>query len=414
MNYYSRISLPLLLAGFLIGLPANAQQFSLPSNNLNGNVSLFSNAQNSGGIPQNNRLVAQANPQVPTPGVLPTDVTPIPLNQEQQLFEPGVKYRLLKKLPDKVWFSSVTETSLRFDTNVFFTYSKPKFDGAFRVLPNVTLGYNVFKRTSVYCNWFLIKDLYMDNAAILNFPTTQSLSLGFRHDIPVGQRTNIQLDFQARELWQTSHLRQADLIPAVNVTHVFTPNVIGFGSVLLQMRGRNYFVAPTRELDPFYTLGVVLRRGNWTLAASDTLVTNFRSPPFHGSIPAQGNCSMIADIELSRPVARSIPNLQVFCRAEPIYNWSSHKVPGLSGFDFRLFGGLRLTMNKPAYDESIENLRKQLIESETEEPNKPTSDANQTEPNKTSSNGEVSLQPLATETSQHADTAILTSASAGN
>ena len=321
--------------------------------------------------------IAQANPQVPSPGVLPTDVTPTPLEQEQGLFEPGMKFRLFKKLPDKLWFSGVTESSLRFDTNVFFTYNKPKFDGAYRILPNVTAGYNLFKRFSVYTNWFLIKDLYLDNAAILNFPTTQSLSLGLRQDIPVSDRTNLQLDFQARELWQTSHLRQADLMPAINLTHVFNPNLIGFGSLLLQMRGRNFFVAPTRELDPFYTVGLLYRRGAWTFSASDTLVTNFRSPPFNGAIPTQGNCSMIADIEVSRPVLKTIPNLQAFCRAEPIYNWSSHKVPGLSGFDFRLFGGLRLTFNKPSYDESIESLRKQLIESENDAESKSTAPQSQ-------------------------------------
>lgn len=311
-------------------------------------------------------LIAQANPQVPSPGVIPTDVTPIGISQEREIFEPGLRFRLFKKLPDRLWFTGVTEVSQRLDTNVFFTARNYKADYAFRVLPNVTLGYNILKRTSVYSNWFLIKDLYADHANILNFPTTQSLSLGFRHDIPVGQRTNVQFDFQARELWQTSHLRQADLIPAINLTHVFTPNVIGFGSLLLQMRGREYFVAPTRELDPFYTLGLLYRKGQWSFSAVDTLVTNFRSPPFHGSIPRQGNVTMIADFEASRPISKKIPSLQAFVRAEPIWNWSSNRAPGLSGFDFRLFGGLRLAFSKPSFHASIETLRQQLMESEND------------------------------------------------
>jgi hypothetical protein len=306
-------------------------------------------------------LIAQSAP----PQFVPTDVTPFAISGERSTFTPGYKFRVFQYLPARLWFNSTTEVSQRIDTNVFFTYSHPKFDYAFRALPNITVGYNVLKNTSVYCNYFVIKDTFAQHPALLNFPTTMSLSMGVRQDFPVGKKTNIQLDFQARELWQTSHLHQFDFIPALNITHVVNPNHIFFGSTLLQLRGREYFAAPTREIDPFYTVGYVYRRGKWTFVANDTLVTNFRSPPFHGSIPRQGNVTMIADLELSRPVVNKFPALVAFVRAEPIWNWSSHKAPGLSGFDFRLFTGLRLSLNKPTYFGAIEKLREQLLESES-------------------------------------------------
>jgi len=320
--------------------------------------------------------IAQANPQVPTPGVIPTDVTPIGITQEQSLFGQGVKFRIFQKLPERLWFNSTTEASYRLDTNVFFTSRNNKADGAFRILPNITIGYNLFKRFSIYTNYFVIKDLFANNARLLNFPTTQSLSLGFRQDVPITRRTNLQLDFQARELWQTSHLHQFDFLPSANLTHVFTPNFIGFGSLVLQLRGREFFVAPTREIDPFYTVGFLFRRGLWNFTATNTFVTNYRSPPFHGSIPQQGNFSMISDFEVSRPVHRKVPNLQAFMRIEPIWNWNSHYAPGLSGFDYRMFGGLRLSLNKPSYNASIDQLRQQLLESEggdggSQQPSKP-------------------------------------------
>lgn len=320
-------------------------------------------------VADDGQRIAQANPQVPSPGVIPTDITPIGVNQEQELFEPGLKFRLFKKLPDRLWFTGVTEVSQRLDTNVFFTKNHYLADYAFRVLPNITLGYNVLNRTSVYCNWFLIKDVYARFGNVLNPPTTQSLSLGFRQDIPMGRKTNLQLDFQARELWQATHLRQADLIPNINVTRVFTPNVVGFGSALLQMRGKNYFVAPTREIDPFFTLGFLYRRGQWTFTAVDTYVVNFRHPPFNDSIPRQSNMTMIADIELARTVSKKMPSLQAFMRIEPVWNWWSNGVPGLSGFDYRMYGGLRFTANKPALNASIEQLRQQLLESEGDSKN---------------------------------------------
>ena len=129
-------------------------------------------------------------------------------------------------------------------------------------------------------------------------------------------------------------------------------------------------MAPTREIDPFYTLGYMHRQGDWTFVANDTLVTNFRHPPFNDSIPQQSNVSMIADIEVNRPVVKQFPSLTAFVRAEPIWNWHSNKEPGLSGFDFRLYGGLRLTMSKPSYYGQMDNLRKQIIQSEKVEGDK--------------------------------------------
>jgi hypothetical protein len=226
----------------------------------------------------------------------------------------------------------------------------------------VSLGYNILTRTSIYCNYFVIKDLFAAHGNLLSFPTTQSLSLGFRQELPLTSRTFAQIDFQARELWQTSGLRQADLLPAINVTRLVGSRAAVFGSVVLQLRGREYFTGGTREIDPFYSVGALYKRGNWTFVATDTLVTNFRNP--QTAIPPQGNVSMIADFEASYPVARRYPGLVWFVRAEPIWNWSSHKTPGLSGFDFRLFGGMRLTLNKPSYAAAVEKLKKQLMESE--------------------------------------------------
>lgn len=233
----------------------------------------------------------------------------------------------------------------------------------FRVLPNVTLGYNVFGNTSIYCNYFVIKDVYA-RFNQLTFPTTQSVLLGLRQSMPLGRKAALQLDFQARELWQTANLHQADLIPGITLTYVPLPRTVLFGNVQLQMRGREYFVAPTRELDPFYSIGLLHQRGQWTFSAVDTFVTNFRSPPFRGSIPEQGNVSMIADFEVARPISRKHPGVQWFIRAEPIWNWKSNRLPGLSGFDLRLYSGVRITLEKPALAASVSRLRQQLMESE--------------------------------------------------
>jgi len=292
------------------------------------------------------------------PSLYPTDVTNVGIRREQELFR-GPTLHLFDKLPARLWFNSTTEISQRYESNVFLTSNKPRSDYVFRALPNTTLGYNVFKNTSVYANYFVLKDVFAEHGR-LSIPTTQSISAGLRHEKILGDKTSLQFDFQARELFQSVHLHQADLIPGVTLTHVFTPRTIGFVNILLQMRGRNYFVAPTREIDPFYTIGFLHTHGLFVFTAVGTLVTNFRHPPFNDAIPFNSNNSIIVDLEVSHPIHKRIPNLVMFTRAEPIFNWHSNNQPGISGFDFRIFTGLRYTLVKPSYGTSMERLRKQL------------------------------------------------------
>lgn len=302
-------------------------------------------------------LIAQAPP---SPQVIPTDATPFTINPERNAFNPGYKFRIFQALPERLYFTASTEVSQRLDTNVLFTSGRAKADYAFRVLPNLTVGYNIAKNTSVFANYFVIKDTFAAHN-FLNRPTTQSLAWGIQHNKQLGKKTNLQLTFQARELWQARRLHQFDFIPGATITHVVNPNNIIYASALLQMRGGGYFVAPTREIDPFYTVGYVHRRGPWTFIATDTLVTNFRHPTFKFSVPDQSNVSMIADFEVNRPLSKKFPSVLGFARAEPIWNWASNKTPGISGFDFRFYTGLRFIVSKPSYYAASLNLRKQLM-----------------------------------------------------
>jgi hypothetical protein len=305
--------------------------------------------------------------QSTVPSLYPTDVTHVGIQQAQETLNPGPTFYFYKKLPPRLWFNLSAETSQRYESNVFLKTSPHASDYVYRILPNITLGYEVFKRTSVYTNYFVLKDVFAVHNG-LSFPTTQSLSLGLRHTLPTWHNTVTQFDLQARELWQSTNLRQFDYLPGVTVTKTLDNRTAVFLNLILQLRGGQPFVAPTREIDPFYTLGIVRSRGSWVFTAVGTLVTNFRHPPFNDAIPPFSNNAIIADFEASHPVSRSIPNLVAFVRAEPIWNWHSHDEPGISGFDFRLFGGLRYTLVKPTYHENIDKLKRQLQQVEPSEP----------------------------------------------
>lgn len=295
-------------------------------------------------------------------GLVPTDTTPFQVMPERSAFDTPLKFRIFQKLPSRFWFSCVTEENGRWETNVYQTSSPGREDFVFRSLPNITAGWALSEHTNIYSNYFVIKDIYAAQGS-LDSPTTMSLSMGLRRDFPIGKKTVIQFDTQARELWESARLNQADLMPAINLTRAITPHILFFSSILLQMRSHYLFEGPTREFDPFYNMGLVMSYKDWTFVITDTYVTNFRDPPFRNSVPPQGNVSMVADFEISHPISKRLQSLTAFIRAEPIWNWRSHYVPGQSGIDFRLYSGLRITINKPAFNGEINQLRATLRKS---------------------------------------------------
>jgi len=236
-----------------------------------------------------------------TPSLYPTDVTHVGITREQELLRPGFTYYLFQKLPNNLWFNITAEESQRFESNVFFTKNNPKRDYVFRSMPNISLGYEGWKKINIYCNYFVIKDVFVGHHQ-LTFPTTQSLSWGLRRDFTINERTSFQLDWQARELWQSTNLHQFDFLPGMTLTRFLGAHTVLFFNSILQLRGGQYFEAPTREIDPFYTLGLIYTKGQWMFSNVGTFVTNFRHPPFNDAIPPVSNNSIIYDFEVSHPV----------------------------------------------------------------------------------------------------------------
>lgn len=333
--------------------------------------------------------------------ILPTDVLPLPTIQNRMTFGENLQLRVLQKLPARFYFTSSVETSFRYETNVFQFPKKSRLlhqlpppqtiqrlsatdrltisnilalssreDTVFRVLPNVTGGFAITPRTRVFSNYFLIRDSLFDNTRLNT--TIQSVSGGVQHDFPLGQRANLQAEMQFRDLFQSHQQPVFDFLPGLTLSYVATPRTVLFVNALLQMRGKKYFQAPTKEIDPFYTWGFLHQRGGWSFSASTTFVQNFREP-FRGNatIPIN-NYAFICDFEIARRLFRQLPGLQAFVRAEPIFNFHSNERPGLAGTDFRLFYGLRMAASKPALTTALDSLRRQLEEQEVAPPSPTT------------------------------------------
>jgi hypothetical protein len=329
--------------------------------------------------------------------IIPTDVLPLSTAQDRVPFGENLQLRLNQLLPSRFYFSASVETSLRLETNPFQFPTKRALlrqlpppqqfqqlpplqqeqlrriigqasseDLVFRVLPNVTGGWTLTPRTRLFANYFMIRDQLNKNV-VLN-TVIHSYAWGIQQDFPVGQRGNLQAEMQFRELNQTHQQAVFDFLPGLTFSYIVNPKTVAFANALVQMRGKKYFQAPTKEIDPFYTGGILHSRGGWTFAASTTLVQNFREP-FRGNATLPfNNYAIISDFEVSRRIFKQIPGFQGFVRAEPIWNFHSHNRPGLAGMDFRLFFGFRGAVAKPALTATINNIIEQLRQQETDPP----------------------------------------------
>lgn len=268
--------------------------------------------------------------------------------------------RALYHLPAKMFFSSVIENSLRLETNVFQTSPKESSDMIYRILPNTTLGYALTKSTRVSANYFFLRDQYTDFSPLLN-RNFHSLGFQITQALPVKGKTGVMVGFMGRGLWATLDKFPGsffnDYLPSITVTRPLGDKgrAMVYASVIGQLRFRE-MCARFQEGDIFYTLGHIYRRGGWTLANDFTLVSNFGSQKIRQGPDTQ---IIIMGQELSRQISRKYPWLQTFLRTQQIYNMGAGNVPfipgvtggggvypGFAGVNCRVFGGLRMTLNK--------------------------------------------------------------------
>jgi hypothetical protein len=334
----------------------------------------------------NGSLIAQSS-------VLPTDVIPLPASLQRTSSLERVQYNLYRRLPQRLYFNVNVETSFRFETNPY-QYPKKRIllsqfqsetagdaltddqltaensalakvgnrNAGFRVVPNITVGWALTPYTSVYGNYFLLRDVLLRNHDLST--TAQSLSYGLQRRINLTRGTQLTVDGQFREYYQTHTQPVFDFLPNMTLAQTITPRISAFLSAMLQLRGKRYFQAPTKEIDPFYTFGYFYQRGLWTYTNSGTLVQNFRQPFGHNATIPVDSYSIILDFEIARRLSRRYSAVQTFVRAEPIYNLHSQNRPGLAGTDFRLYWGVRVAFGKSPLSTDIEELRRQLRESE--------------------------------------------------
>lgn len=325
--------------------------------------------------------------------VIPTDVTRTPLSEDLPTLGESLNISILQKLPAPLYMSASVESSFRYETNPFQFPTKRRLlrrfptpeqfqrlpesqraqlfqilgrvnndDVIFRVLPNTTIGWALGAKTRVFGNHFLLRDQVFNSKQLST--TINSLAVGVQRDFPIGQRATVQADFQVRELFVSKQQPVFDFLPGATFTYAVTPRTVAFASALLQLRGKKFFQAPTKEIDPFYSFGALYQRNGWIFSSSATFVQNFREQFGRNAVIRQNNYSWVLDFEVARRLFKQLPGVQAFVRAEPIFNTHSRATPGLSGVDMRVFFGMRAVAAKRPLSSAIEKIREDIMQEE--------------------------------------------------
>lgn len=286
------------------------------------------------------QLLAEGAPEPPQQ----FDLTPVRLPERGSAFAPmqNFKTSALYYLPAKMFLDVSVENSLRLETNVLQRRNRERQDAVYRVLPNVTLGYSFNRTTRLSTNFFYFRDQYFNNSRISR--DIASIGIQGAHDFVLTPKTTLTTSFFARQLYISQSHNLLDLIPGATVFHRVGRSGGVYGSVLGQLRWSG-FLKDWQEGDQFYSVGALYRTPNWTLVWDNTLIDNFGRPGLRGGVAT--NHQIIMSMEAARKVSSRLP-LVAFVRAQPIFNIGQEMRQGYAGFNFRIFGGIRAEISKPA------------------------------------------------------------------
>lgn len=289
---------------------------------------------------------AQSAPAGPEPAQ-PIDLTPVQLPERGPQFTTFNTFQTaaMYRLPSKMFFSAICDNSLRLETNVYQTAQDHNADMVYRVLPNVLAGYALTNRTRVAANYFYFRDQYTLNQGLSR--NINSIGMRIDHDIPINEKTTLTTGFFGRALLtqlngQSEHTL-SDLIPSVVLTRRCGYANVIYGSVLGQVRFRNV-LGEFQEGDQFYSVGTVIRKRPYVIWIDLTLDSNFGITHLRGG---HNNQVLILTMEVARRIHPRLP-ISVFIQSQPIFNMGANSSPGYAGFNYRLFGGIRAELAKPA------------------------------------------------------------------
>ena len=277
--------------------------------------------------------------------------------------------KIYEALPARLYFNASSEASLRLETN---PYQAPRDNdpftestNVFRSQTDVTVGYALTPKTRVSGSYFLLRDQYNDFTPYHLDSTANSFALNVEHDFYQGKKWLIRGATTARQVVLRNAPDTGDLLPSVTAMRSLGSNGWLYGNAALDLNYDDFVFDDLERLSGIFTVGTgyqvpwqPTRKGmrplkgiQFNLSSTYSLNGEMRQPQFGYPWNSQ---SIIVTSEISRKVRRTWP-LSLFVRNEVVFNFGQETpVFGLSGVNYRLFGGTRLSTGKsPVFTQNL-------------------------------------------------------------
>jgi hypothetical protein len=269
--------------------------------------------------------------------------------------------KIYETLPDRLFMNVSAEPSYRLETN---PYQAPRntepfteATDAFRIQTTASLGYALTRKTRISANYFMLADRYDDFTPYHLDSTVQSAGINLEQDLLNGKRWVLRGAVQGRQLFLPDKRVNGDLMPSITYIQSIGRNGYLYANAAGVFARQGFFLGTgTKSTTWMGSIGTgyqipydqpkkllkLLEGTSFSLSSTYSYTDVFNPRPYVSGYQQ----NIILTGEIAKQLNRHVP-LQAFVRAEPVFNFGQERETiGISGVNFRLFGGLRASLRK--------------------------------------------------------------------
>jgi hypothetical protein len=297
-----------------------------------------------------------------------SEVRPVDLDLQSRPVTVDTPYsptalKLLDALPNQLYIYASSEVSGRMETNPYqapHRFKEPFVEntGVFRLQDSLTIGYALTPKDKVQLSFFHLVNKYDNFTRFRLDGSSYSISPSYQRTLLQKNGWDLSATIQARQTITQTNATSGGLLPSVTLVKGFQKAGYAYLNTAVDLGRSNFAIGDIDTITPSATLGYGWQMpyessslwfrplGGLNFTASGTYsFTTVSTAEF----PSPSNFqSYFLTAELSKPLYKHAP-LSLFCRSEVILNTGHDRDAfGVSGVNYRLFGGLRVSANKYA------------------------------------------------------------------
>jgi hypothetical protein len=297
-----------------------------------------------------------------------SEVRPVDLDLQSRPVTLNTPYsptalKILDALPNQFYLYASSEVSGRMETNPYqapHRFKEPFVEntGAFRLQNNLTMGYALTPKDKVQISFFHLVNKYDNFTRFRLDGSSYSIAPSYQRTLFEKDGWQLTGNIQARQTITNTNATSGSLLPSLTLVKGFRKAGYAYLNTSVDLGRSNFAIGDIDIITPSATLGYGWQMpydspkawlkplGGLNLTASGTYSFSTVST---AEFPSPSNFqSYFLTAEVAMPVYQNAP-VSLFCRSEAIFNTGHDRDAfGVSGVNYRLFGGLRVSANKYA------------------------------------------------------------------